>query len=132
MEDYLDVDAMYEERTHISDDQAMGYERWTEEEEPEDEDDDEGLQLPQIAGFSASDDGRFQCLSRTLPDGTHICITATDGMGYPTETDFLVCAYTSADGVGDSGALLAFIGVEENICIEDAVSIAIARSLAAD
>lgn len=29
MEDYIDVDAMYELRTHLEDEAQMGYEEWT-------------------------------------------------------------------------------------------------------
>jgi len=29
MEDYIDVDAMYEELTHLADEAAVGYEEWT-------------------------------------------------------------------------------------------------------
>ena len=29
MEDYIDVDAMYEELTHLADEEAVGYEEWT-------------------------------------------------------------------------------------------------------
>ena len=29
MEDYIDVDAMYEERTHLADEAMVGYEEWT-------------------------------------------------------------------------------------------------------
>ena len=30
MEDYIDVDAMYEERTHLEDEAEVGYEEWVE------------------------------------------------------------------------------------------------------
>ncbi len=29
MEDYIDVDAMYEERTHLADEDLVGYDAWT-------------------------------------------------------------------------------------------------------
>jgi len=35
MEDYIDVDAMYEERTHLADEAMVGYEEWTHYDEDE-------------------------------------------------------------------------------------------------
>ena len=29
MEDHIDVDAMYEERTHLADEAAVGFDEWT-------------------------------------------------------------------------------------------------------
>ena len=54
-----------------------------------------------IPNFNAYDDGRFQCLSRTLDDGRYVVVTDTGGMGYPEPHDFNVCVYKSEDAFGD-------------------------------
>jgi len=48
-----------------------------------------------------TDDGRFACLSMTLPDGRYICVTNTGGMGFPTANDFNVCVYRSEEDFGN-------------------------------
>ena len=50
--------------------------------------------------LTPSDDGRFACLSMTLPDGRYICVTNTGGMGFPAADDFNVCVYRSEDDLG--------------------------------
>jgi hypothetical protein len=83
-----------------------------------------------LEGFTASDDGRFRCLSRTLPDNTYVCITDTGGMDYPTQSDFMVCIYSSAEAFGDdpSSSLLSTMHSDASVCLDDAVWIAIRRS----
>ena len=51
--------------------------------------------------LTPSDDGRFACLSMTLPDGRYICVTNMGGMGFPTDDDFTVCVYRSEDDLGN-------------------------------
>ncbi len=88
------------------------------------------MTVPHIEGFAASDDGRFRCLSRTLPDGTYICVTDTGGMNYPTESDFMVGVYSSAEAFGDDPAssLLSTMHSDASVCLDDAIWIAISRS----
>jgi hypothetical protein len=86
------------------------------------------MRITSLEGFTASDDGRFRCLSRTLPDNTFVCVTDLNGLDYPHETDFMVCAYVSEKGFYDDGACLASIGSWENVSLADAIGIVIARS----
>ncbi len=82
-----------------------------------------------IEGFTASDDGLFRCLIRTLPDNTFVCITDTGGLDYPTATDFNVSVYPSEDAFcEDAGCFLASVHSCSNVCLDDAIVIAIRRS----
>jgi hypothetical protein len=87
------------------------------------------MRITSLEGFTASDDGLFRCLIRTLPDNTFVCITDTGGLDYPTATDFNVSVYPSEDAFcEDAGCYLASVHSSSNVCFDDAVRIAIARS----
>jgi hypothetical protein len=87
------------------------------------------MQITRLEGFTASDDGLFRCLTRTLPDSTFVCITDSGGLDYPTATNFNVSVYPSEDAFSDNpSSCLASIGSWSNVCLDDAVWMAIERS----
>jgi hypothetical protein len=82
------------------------------------------MRITSLEGFTASDDGLFRCLIRTLPDNTFVCITDTGGLDYPTATDFNVSLYPSKDAFSDNpSSVLVSIRAESNVSLVDAVRI---------
>jgi hypothetical protein len=71
--------------------------------------------------LTPSDDGRFACLSLTLPDGRYICVTNMGGMGYPSADDYMVCVYRNERELGEQ-SLGCF--TSDKFDIEDALNTA--------
>ena len=82
-------------------------------------------------GFTASDDGRFQCLAMTTDDGRYIVITNRGGMNYPTDADFMVCVYRDEEAFGGDPTDCLFGTFTSDTCanIDEAVEAAQWRGL---